>query len=108
MKAGQVAALVAGVTLGVAGVTLGVVLARKEGRDAAMRFIEENRLRERGTAAAQQLATSARKVGEQVARTAAEQYQAQMPRAREALAGVVSRTGMNGKSGEPQPPTPSI
>jgi hypothetical protein len=112
MKRGQLVALIAGTTVGIAGVTLGVVLARKEGRDAARRFLDESQVGQRSRQAAQQLATSARKVGEQVARTASEQYQTQMPRAREAfnnalqqapqaaeaLSSMMPRRALNGKA----------
>jgi hypothetical protein len=91
MKRGQVVALIAGATVGIAGVTLGVILARKEGRDAARRFLDESQLGQKSVQAAQQFATSARKMSEQVARTAAEQYQTQMPKAREALNNVIQQ-----------------
>ncbi|HEV8190841.1 MAG TPA: hypothetical protein VGP82_05070 [Ktedonobacterales bacterium] len=91
MKRGQLVALIAGATVGIAGVTLGVILARKEGRDAARRFLDESQVGQKSVQAAQQIATSARKVGEQVARTATEQYQTQLPRAREAINSVIQQ-----------------
>ena len=81
MKRGQVAALLAGAALGLAGVTLAVIVSRKEGREAAMRFLERS-----GTVAEQ-----ARKAGERVARTAVEQYQATAPKAAEVIGNVIAQ-----------------
>ena len=75
MNKAQVAALLAGAALGVAGVTVGIALSRKEGREAARRLIEK----------AQPVAGQAREVGERVARTATEQYNALAPKAAEVI-----------------------
>lgn len=75
MKKTQVAALLVGAALGLAGVTLTVVLSRKEGREAASRLMGQT-----GIAAEQ-----ARRVGGVAVKTAVEQYQAQAPKAAEAL-----------------------
>ncbi|MBF6592387.1 MAG: hypothetical protein IVW57_17900 [Ktedonobacterales bacterium] len=112
MKPKQVVALIAGATLGMGAVTLGVILARKEGREAARRFAEQyGELGQRGSQVAQSFANQARQVGGQVAKTATEQYKAQLPKAKEvfnnviaqapqaagALAGVRARASQNGK-----------
>lgn len=92
MKRTQVVALIAGMALGLSGMALGVTLARKEGRDAARRFLDQyGDLGQKGSQAALTIASQARKVGGQVAKTAAEQYTTQMPRAREALSGIVAQ-----------------
>jgi ElaB/YqjD/DUF883 family membrane-anchored ribosome-binding protein len=87
MKRGQLVALIAGATLGIAGVAIGVILAREEGREAARRFMNENQIGQRSQQAAQTLASTARKVGNQVAQTAQEQY----PRARSAVSNAISQ-----------------
>ena len=81
MKRTQVAALVAGTALGLAGVTLGVVLSRKEGREATRKLLGKTST----------MAKQARRTGELVAKTAFEQYQAQAPRAVEALNTVLAQ-----------------
>jgi hypothetical protein len=120
MKRGQVAALMAGTAVGLGCVALGFMLARKEGRDAARRFVGQyGEIGQKGTHAAASIANSARQVGEQVAKTAAEQYKTQLPKAKEvwsnvvaqapqaagALAGVLSRGTQNGKTGQPETAT---
>ncbi len=87
MKRGQLIALIAGATLGVAAVTIGVILAREEGREAARRFLNENQVGQKSQQAAQAVASTARKVGSQVAQTAQEQY----PRAKEAVTNAISQ-----------------
>jgi len=72
MKRGQWIALAGGMTLGLVGVAAGVVLSRREGREAAQRWLTEY-----GMPLAEQ--------AKQVANAAIEQYQAQMPKAVEAL-----------------------
>jgi hypothetical protein len=92
MKRSQIAALIAGTAVGLGCVTLGIVLARKEGRDAARRFVEQyGELGQKGTQAAANLANSARQVGGQVAKTATEQYKSQLPKAKEVWGNVVSQ-----------------
>ena len=92
MKRGQIAALAAGVVVGLGGVALGVMLTRKEGRDAARRFAEQyGDLGQKGSQAAASLAQQAYRVSGQVAKTAGEQYQSQMPKAREALGGLMAQ-----------------
>ncbi len=81
MKRVQAAALLAGAALGLTGVTVGVVLSRKEGREAARKLLA------RTGAVAEQ----ARQVGGQMAKSAVAQYQAQAPRALEALNAVLAR-----------------
>jgi hypothetical protein len=78
MKKAQVAALLAGAALGVAGVTVGIALSRREGREAARQLIAKT----------QPMAGQARELGERVARTAAEQYNALAPRAAEVISTV--------------------
>ena len=87
MKTGQVVALIAGATLGVAAVTIGVILAREEGREAARRFLNENQIGQKSQQAALAVAETARKVGNQVAQTAQEQY----PRATSAVSNAISQ-----------------
>jgi len=113
MKRTQVAALVAGTAVGLGCVALGIALSRKEGRDAARRLVDQyGDLGQKSSRAAATIANSARQVGGQVAKTATEQYKAQMPRAKEAwgnvraqapqtvgaLAGALSRGTQNGTS----------
>ncbi|HLZ23524.1 MAG TPA: hypothetical protein VKQ30_15535 [Ktedonobacterales bacterium] len=81
MKRGQVAALLAGATLGLAGVTLAIVISREENRIAARRMLERS-----GTVADQ-----ARKVGQRVARTAVEQYQTTAPKAAGVIGNVMAQ-----------------
>ena len=81
MKRSQVALLLAGATLGLAGMAVGVMLSRKEGRDAARKFLAQSSV----------VAEQAREVGGQVARSAVAQYQAQAPRAMEALNNVLAQ-----------------
>src|SRR5260370_3333688 len=81
MKRTQVAALVAGTALGLAGETLGAVLSRKEGREATRKLLGKT-----STMAEQALRT-----GELVPKTAFEHYQAQAPRAVEALNTALAR-----------------
>lgn len=81
MTRGQVAALIAGATLGLAGVTLAIVVSRQEGRDAAKRLLDRT-----GTVADQ-----ARKAGERAAKVAVEQYQANAPKAVEAINNVLAQ-----------------
>ncbi len=71
MTRGQVAALVAGATLGLAGVTLAIVVSRAEGREAARRLLDRTA----------PVADQMRKAGERAARAAVEQYQANAPKA---------------------------
>jgi hypothetical protein len=113
MKRKQVAALIAGAALGMGCVALGVVLARKEGREAARRFIDQygSDFGTKGSQVAANIANSARQVGEQVAKSATEQYKAQLPKAKEAfnsaiaqapqavgtLTGALARNGQNGR-----------
>jgi gas vesicle protein len=75
MKRGQWVALAGGTALGLVGVATGVVLARREGREAARRWLEEY---------GAPMADQAKQLGSQIASAAAEQYQAQMPKAVEA------------------------
>lgn len=75
MRKAQVAALLAGAALGLAGVTLAVVLSRQEGRDAARRLVSQTA----------PVAEQVRRAGGVAVKTAVEQYQAQAPRAAEAL-----------------------
>ncbi len=81
MKRGQVAALAFGAALGLTGVTVAVVLSRKEGREAARTLLGKTST----------VAEQARKSGERVAKIAVEQYQAQAPRAIEALNSVMTQ-----------------
>lgn len=87
MKRGQLVALIAGAALGVAAVTIGIVLAREDGREAARRFLNENQIGQKSQQAAQAVASTARKVGNQVAQTAQEQY----PRAKSAVSNAISQ-----------------
>jgi hypothetical protein len=108
MKKGQLVALIAGATLGIAGVTIGVILAREEGREAARRFLNENQIGQRSQQAAQAVASTARKVGSQVAQTAQEQYPrakgvvsnaiSQAPQAVGAISSALPKNFFNGKS----------
>lgn len=117
MKRTRTAAFVVGTALGLGGVALGIVLARKEGRDAARRFVAQyGGLGEKGSKAAATFANSARQVGGQVAKTAAEQYKTQMPKAKEVwgtvvaqapqaagvLAGAIARGTQNGNGEHPE------
>lgn len=77
MKRSQAAALIAGAAFGLTAVGLGIVLSRKEGRDAARKFLAQSSV----------VADQAR----QVAKTAVAQYQAQAPRAVEALNTVLAQ-----------------
>src|SRR5262245_59996858 len=72
MKRGQWFALAGGTALGLACVSLGVILARREGREAARRWIEQYGM---------PLADQAKQIGTQIANTAIEQYQMQLPKA---------------------------
>lgn len=72
MTRGQWMALAGGTALGLAGVASGVMLSRREGREAARRWLTQYGM---------PLADQAKLV----AATAVEQYQAQMPKAVEAL-----------------------
>ncbi len=79
MKRGQWAALAGGTALGLVGVATGVVLARREGREAARRWLEQY-----GAPMADQAKQLGNQIASQIASAAAEQYQAQMPKAVEA------------------------
>jgi hypothetical protein len=72
MKRGQWLALAGGAALGMTAVGVGVVLARREGREAARRWIEQY---------GAPLAGQAKQFGAQVASAAVEQYNSQMPKA---------------------------
>jgi len=113
MKRAQIIGIAAGVTVGLLGVGIGVAMARKEGRDAARRWLEQSSdLRDRSAKAAKTLADQARRVGGQVADQARKQYEVQAPRVQERLNGLIaqapqaadalnaaiSRTGLNGKA----------
>ena len=74
MNRTQVAALVAGATLGLAVVTIAVALSRKEGRDAAQRILEKSK----------PVAEQARNISERAAKSAVAGYQTLAPRATEA------------------------
>jgi hypothetical protein len=114
MKRGQWVALAGGVAVGLAGVGIGVALARREGREAARRLIEQYGL---------PLADQAKQLSTQIASAAMEQYQTQMPKAvdawntyapqarealgnliaqapqaREALGNILPGAGTNGKA----------
>ncbi|GEM_PF-900067 len=116
MNRAQIIGIAVGVTVGLTGVAVGVALARKEGRDAARRWLEQSgELRDRSAKAAKTLADQARRVSNQVAKTAVEQYQTQAPRVQERINGLLSqapaaadalnsalsRTGLNGKAALP-------
>lgn len=75
MKSGQWVALIGGTALGLAGVAAGVFLARREGREAAQRWIDDY---------ARPIAGQAKELGQQVVQTAQEQYNTQKPKAVEA------------------------
>ncbi|HEX6800397.1 MAG TPA: hypothetical protein VF116_21985 [Ktedonobacterales bacterium] len=79
MKRTQVAALLAGVALGVAGVAVAVVLSREEGRQAAKRMIDKT------APVAAQARDQARQIGGRVAQTAAAQYQTLAPKAADVI-----------------------
>lgn len=81
MKRGQVAALVAGATLGLAGVSLAIVVSRAEGREAARRLMDRTA----------PVADQVRKAGERAAKVAVEQYQANAPKAVEAFNSVLAQ-----------------
>jgi hypothetical protein len=81
MKRAQAVALIAGAALGLTGVTIGIVLSRKEGREAARRLLSQSSV----------VASQARQVGGQVAKSAVAQYQAQAPRAVEVLNSVLAQ-----------------
>lgn len=89
----RVGALVLGATIVGGGVALGVLLAREEGRAAARRFLDQygTQVGQKVTPAAQTFAAQAAKVGSQVAQRATEQGQAQLPKVREALSGVIAQ-----------------
>jgi gas vesicle protein len=87
MKRNQLVALIAGATLGIAAVTIGIILAREDGREAARRFLNENQIGQKSQQAAQAVASTARKVSNQVAQTAQEQY----PRAKNAVSNAISQ-----------------
>jgi hypothetical protein len=121
MKSKQVAALLAGTALGMSAVALGVFLARKEGREAARRFAEQygGDLGQKSSLMANNIANQAKQLGGQVAKNAADQYKAQLPKAKEAfnsalsqapqmagaLAGAFSRGSQNGKHELPESTT---
>ncbi|HEX6123153.1 MAG TPA: hypothetical protein VFY89_08330 [Ktedonobacterales bacterium] len=67
--------------------TIGVILAREEGREAARRFLNENQIGQKSQQAAQVVANTAKRVGNQVAQTAQEQY----PRAKSAVSNAISQ-----------------
>lgn len=105
MNKAQIVGIAAGVTVGLLGVAVGVALARQEGREAARKWLAQTGdLAQRGQ-------SKARELGEQVRRTAVEQYQTQAPKVQERLSGLASvapqaaealnsalnRGGMNGK-----------
>lgn len=81
MQRGQVAALVAGATLGLAGVALAIVVSRAEGREAARRVIDRTA----------PVADQVRKAGERAAKVAVQQYQANAPKAVEAFNNVLAQ-----------------
>lgn len=81
MKRGQVAALIAGATLGLAGVTLAVVVSRAEGREAARRMLDRTA----------PVADQVRKAGERAAKVAVAQYQVSAPKAVEAFNTVLAQ-----------------
>jgi hypothetical protein len=106
MNKAQIIGIAAGVTVGLIGVAVGVALAREEGRAAARKWLAQTGdLAQRGSG-------RAREIGEQVRRTAVEQYQTQAPKVQERLSGLVSvapqaadalnaafnRSGLNGKA----------
>lgn len=72
MNRGQWIAVAGGTALGLLGVAAGVALSRREGREAAQRWLTQYGMPLAGQA-------------KQFAATAVEQYQAQMPKAVEAL-----------------------
>jgi hypothetical protein len=78
MKRTQVVAIVAGATLAAAGVAAGIALSRKEGRVAARQLLTR----------ADAVALQARKAGERVVGTAADQYRTLAPKAADALQAV--------------------
>jgi flagellar biosynthesis/type III secretory pathway protein FliH len=113
MNRAQIIGIAAGVTVGLLGVGVGVALARKEGRDAARRWLEQSSdLRERSAKAARSLAEQAKRAGAQVADQARKQYEVQAPRVQERINGLIaqapqaadalnaaiSRTGLNGRA----------
>ncbi len=75
MKRTQVAALVAGATVGLMGVAIVVALSRKEGRDAAQRILEKSK----------PVADQAKNLSERAAKSAIAGYQTLAPKATEAL-----------------------
>lgn len=79
MKRIQVAALLAGVALGVAGVAVAVVLSREEGRQAARRMLDKT------APVAAQARDQAWQIGGRVAQTAAAQYQTLAPKAADVI-----------------------
>ncbi len=84
MNKAQIIGIATGVTVGLLGVAVGVALARKEGREAARKWIAQtSELAQRGQSRALEL-------GERARRTAIEQYQAQAPKVQERLSGLVS------------------
>ncbi len=73
MNRTQIAALVAGATLGAAGVAIAVVLSRKEGREAAERILEKSK----------PVAEQAKTMSERAAKSAIAGYQTLAPKATE-------------------------
>ncbi|HEU0027251.1 MAG TPA: hypothetical protein VFQ25_09060 [Ktedonobacterales bacterium] len=84
MNKAQIIGIAAGVTVGLLGVAVGVALARQEGREAARKWLAQT------SEMAQRSQSKARELGEQVRRSAIEQYQAQAPKVQERLSGLVS------------------
>jgi hypothetical protein len=105
MNKAQIAGIAAGVTVGLLGVAVGVALARKEGREAARKWLAQT------SEMAQRGQNKALELGERARRTAIEQYQSQAPKVQERLSSLVSvapqaadaintalnRGGLNGK-----------
>lgn len=84
MNKAQIIGIAAGVTVGLLGVAVGVALARKEGREAARKWLAQtSEMAQRGQNRAMELSERAR-------RTAIEQYQAQAPKVQERLNSLVS------------------
>jgi ABC-type transporter Mla subunit MlaD len=106
MKRAQVAALIAGAALGLAGVTAAIVLlSREENRAKAIELARTTAKlsKESGKAAGEWItqgskvagewADQARQIGGDVAKQAVEQYQAQAPKAVEALNNLLPKLG---------------
>ncbi|MGO8947626.1 MAG: hypothetical protein ACLQUY_08180 [Ktedonobacterales bacterium] len=74
MKRSQVAALLAGATLGLAGAAIAIALSRKEGRAAAQRIIERSK----------PVAEQAKTLSGRAAKSAVAGYQTLAPKATEA------------------------